>query len=306
MVDQSPIGRNPRSNPATYTKLADIIRDLFATVTGLSPSHFSFNRPEGACPTCGGLGAVEVAMRYLPSTWIPCADCDGQRFTDEVLAAQDAGWRSAIVSIADFYDLSIAEVPVISSPAKLACPKAKRQPRSTILEALCEIGLGYLRLGQPSPTLSGGEAQRVKLARYAGKEVPGPRPAGAGRTFHRAAPAGSGRPAGRAAATGEGRRDHRGGGTQHRRDACRRLDGRPGAGGGAAGRAAALCRSPGRVAGSVPDHRRRRRCAARTTCVPFHSRGGKGLGRVERGVSPSAERASTTCGTWMWISPKAN
>jgi excinuclease ABC subunit A len=87
-VDQSPIGRNPRSNPATYTKLADTIRDLFATVTGLAPSHFSFNRPEGACPTCTGLGAMEVTMRYLPSTWIPCADCDGQRFTDQVLAAR--------------------------------------------------------------------------------------------------------------------------------------------------------------------------------------------------------------------------
>ncbi len=78
MVDQSPIGRNPRSNPATYTKLADIVRDLFAEATGLSASHFSFNRPEGACPACQGLGAVEVAMRYLPSTWIPCAACGGE------------------------------------------------------------------------------------------------------------------------------------------------------------------------------------------------------------------------------------
>ena len=69
LVDQSPIGRNPRSNPATYTKLADMIRDLYAAGGRLSPSHFSFNRPEGACPTCKGLGAVEVAMRYLPPTW---------------------------------------------------------------------------------------------------------------------------------------------------------------------------------------------------------------------------------------------
>jgi excinuclease ABC subunit A len=86
VVDQSPIGRNPRSNPATYTKLSDVIRDVFAAHSDLSASHFSFNRPEGACPACSGLGAVEVPMRYLPSTWIPCADCEGKRFRDEVLA----------------------------------------------------------------------------------------------------------------------------------------------------------------------------------------------------------------------------
>ena len=77
LVDQSPIGRNPRSTPATYTKLADIVRDHFASVSGLSPSHFSFNRPEGACPACKGMGAVEVKMRYLPSTWIPCTRVRG-------------------------------------------------------------------------------------------------------------------------------------------------------------------------------------------------------------------------------------
>ncbi len=89
LVDQSPIGRNPRSIPATYTKLADIVRDHFASVTGLSPSHFSFNRPEGACPACKGMGAVEVRMRYLPSTWIRCGGCGGRRFADDVLAARD-------------------------------------------------------------------------------------------------------------------------------------------------------------------------------------------------------------------------
>jgi excinuclease ABC subunit A len=91
LVDQSPIGKNPRSNPATYTKLSDIIRDYFAAATGLSASHFSFNRPEGACPVCNGMGAIEVQMRYLPSTWIPCAACDGQRFSDEVLSARVNG-----------------------------------------------------------------------------------------------------------------------------------------------------------------------------------------------------------------------
>ena len=171
MVDQDPIGRNPRSNPATYTKLADVIRDCFATATGLSPSHFSFNRPEGACPACKGIGAVEVKMRYLPSTWIPCAACDGQRFSDEVLAAWVAfdtadGQRS--LSIADFYKLSIIEAtPLLLKTPHL--PEKKRRAARRILQALCDIGLGYLSLGQPSPTLSGGEAQRVKLAKFLGR-----------------------------------------------------------------------------------------------------------------------------------------
>ena len=108
MVDQSPIGRNPRSNPATYTKLADLIRDLFAAASGLSASHFSFNRPEGACPTCHGLGAVEIAMRYLPPTWVPCVDCGGERFTEEVLSARvQFGERQ--LSIADFFDLTVSQ-----------------------------------------------------------------------------------------------------------------------------------------------------------------------------------------------------
>ena len=164
MVDQSPIGRNPRSNPATYTKLADLLRDLFATATGLSPAHFSFNRPEGACPTCGGLGAVEVAMRYLPSTWVPCADCAGQRFSEEVLAAQVA-FDGRRYSIAEFLDLTIDQArPLLAAETRL--PSASRLAALHILEALDDIGLGYLTLGQPSPTLSGGEAQRVKLAKF--------------------------------------------------------------------------------------------------------------------------------------------
>ena len=168
MVDQSPIGRNPRSNPATYTKLSDVIRDLFAAATGLSPSHFSFNRPEGACPTCGGLGAVEVAMRYLPSSWVTCTDCGGERFSDEVLEARlpVAGDR---LSIAEFYELSIEEVRALFA-AENRLPAAKQQTAMHILDALCDIGLGYLSLGQPSPSLSGGEAQRVKLAKYLGKK----------------------------------------------------------------------------------------------------------------------------------------
>ncbi len=167
MVDQSPIGVNPRSNAATYTGLADVIRDVFAAQSGLSPSHFSFNRPEGACPTCKGMGAVEVAVRYLPSTWIPCADCDGQRFSDEVLAAC-VHFGDHTYSIADFFQLSIGEaLPLLENHPNLPAPK--RRLARQVLHALNDVGLGYLPLGQPSPTLSGGESQRVKLARYLGQ-----------------------------------------------------------------------------------------------------------------------------------------
>ena len=167
LVDQSPIGRNPRSNPATYTKLSDIIRDLFAQVTGLSASHFSFNRPEGACPTCHGMGAIEMTMQFLYSSWIECADCDGQRFNEEVLAhSVDFGDRK--LTIADFYRLSIEEVAAIFSK-ETRIPASKVKTARSILRALMEVGLGYLPLGQPSPSLSGGEAQRVKLSKFLGR-----------------------------------------------------------------------------------------------------------------------------------------
>jgi excinuclease ABC subunit A len=169
MVDQSPIGRNPRSNPATYTKLSDVIRDTFAQFTGLSASHFSFNRPEGACPTCKGMGAVEVKMRYLPSTWIPCLDCDGQRFSEQVLSAR-AYFDGKQLSIADFYQLSIqAALPLLAENEQILLKS--RQTAQRILSALSDIGLGYIKLGQPSPTLSGGEAQRVKLGKFLGRRT---------------------------------------------------------------------------------------------------------------------------------------
>jgi excinuclease ABC subunit A len=170
LVDQSPIGRNPRSNPATYTKLADLLRDLFAGATGLSPSHFSFNRPEGACPACEGLGAVEVSMRFLPSTWIPCSACGGLRFRDEALTAQVVFADGVRRTIADVYALSIEELlPLLEQDRLLST--ANRQSALRILQALVDIGLGYLALGQPSPSLSGGEAQRVKLARDLGRSA---------------------------------------------------------------------------------------------------------------------------------------
>ncbi len=166
LVDQSPIGRNPRSNPATYTKLADIIRDAFAAATDLSASHFSFNRPEGACPVCKGMGAVEIAMRYLPSTWIPCSGCDGSRFSEEVRSHR-APFGDRQLSITEFLGLSVDEVhSLIGADTPLS--DAKRSAAMRILTALADIGLGYLTLGQASPSLSGGEAQRVKLARHLG------------------------------------------------------------------------------------------------------------------------------------------
>lgn len=166
-IDQSPIGHNPRSNPATYTKLADIVRDLFAGATGLPASYFSFNRREGACRRCGGMGALEVAMRYLPSTWIRCDDCAGLRFSDEVLAAR-VRFGERELSIADVLALPIATVTdLLRADPRL--PAGKRASAMAILRALSDIGLGYLTLGQPSPTLSGGEAQRVKLARHLGR-----------------------------------------------------------------------------------------------------------------------------------------
>ncbi len=167
LVDQSPIGKNPRSNPATYTKLSDIIREMFAQATGLSISHFSFNRPEGACPTCKGIGATEVKMRYLPSIWIQCAECKGQRFNEHVLETF-ADFSGRRLSIAEFYALPIQEVTELISKSN-NIPPTHLHSAERILQALNDVGLGYLELGQPSTTLSGGEAQRVKLTKYLGR-----------------------------------------------------------------------------------------------------------------------------------------
>lgn len=166
MVDQSPIGRNPRSTPATYTKLSDIIRDHYSWMTGLSASHFSFNRPEGACPTCNGMGALEVKMRYLPSTWVACHDCAGRRYKDEVLE-EKLPFNGRMFSVADFYDLSVEEAYRMIEGSEME--NKRKEKALSLLGALLEIGLGYLGLGQPSPTLSGGESQRVKLAKYLGR-----------------------------------------------------------------------------------------------------------------------------------------
>ena len=169
IVDQSPIGNNPRSNPATYTKLGDLIRDLFSAASGKPRSLFSFNQKEGACPVCNGIGAVEVQMRYLPSVWNRCPECNGRRFLPEVLEHTVRMGDSAL-SIADVLATPVREIePLFSDEvASALTPSARRRARR-IVQTLVAIGLGYLQLGQPSPTLSGGEAQRVKLTRYLGR-----------------------------------------------------------------------------------------------------------------------------------------
>jgi excinuclease ABC subunit A len=149
-VDQSPLGNNPRSNPATYTKVLDRIRKLFADSTGRSASAFTFNQPEGACPECEGMGAIEVRLPFIAPAWITCEACAGRRYRPEVL---DARWDG--MSIADVLDLSIDD-----AAARFAFDSAIAEP----LETMRQVGLGYVRLGQPSPSLSGGEAQRMRLA----------------------------------------------------------------------------------------------------------------------------------------------
>ncbi|MBM7789570.1 excinuclease ABC subunit UvrA [Tenggerimyces flavus] len=156
-VDQSPIGRNPRSNPATYTGLASHVRNRFAKSTGLPASAFSFNRSDGACPTCSGMGAVELELPHLPSEWLTCETCDGQRFGRDVLEARIPLADGKHYAIAELYDSTIERAFELLSDDKKS---------AQILTHLIDIGLGYLTLGQPSPTLSGGEAQRVKLTKW--------------------------------------------------------------------------------------------------------------------------------------------
>ena len=162
-VTQEPIGRNARSNAATYTGLADRIRAVFAAASGQPPARFSFNRPEGACDACEGIGAVELKLPYVPSEWIACEACDGRRFRAEVLATDVAFGDGVRRSVADVFDLSVDEA------AQLLGDGAAGR----ILTSLQSVGLGYLRLGQGSPSLSGGEAQRIKLAKWLSGARPG-------------------------------------------------------------------------------------------------------------------------------------
>ena len=155
VIDQSPIGRTPRSNPATYTGAFGPIRDLFsqtklAKERGYEPGQFSFNVRGGRCEACSGAGSTKLEMNFLPDVWVTCEVCKGKRYTRETLEVK---WKGK--TIHDILELSVDE----------ACVFFENQPRiHRIVKTVQDVGLGYIRLGQPATTLSGGEAQRVKLA----------------------------------------------------------------------------------------------------------------------------------------------
>ena len=155
VADQSPIGRSPRSNPATFTGVFDLVRDLFTKLNlskqrGYGPGRFSFNAAGGRCERCQGNGRLKIEMHFLPDAWVACPACSGRRFNRETLEVTYKG-----KSIAEVLALSVSEARAFFRPI----PKIHR-----ILETLEDLGLGYLQLGQPANTLSGGEAQRLKLA----------------------------------------------------------------------------------------------------------------------------------------------
>ena len=155
VIDQSPIGRTPRSNPATYTGTFDLIRQLFATLPeaklrGYGPGRFSFNVKGGRCEECHGDGIIKIEMQFLSDVYVECSHCNGRRFNTETLNVKYKGR-----SIADLLELTVAEAAELFAPLKRIARK---------LDVLNEVGLGYIKLGQPATTLSGGEAQRIKLA----------------------------------------------------------------------------------------------------------------------------------------------
>jgi excinuclease ABC subunit A len=167
-IDQSPIGRTPRSNPATYTKLFDHIRTLFtqtqeARARGYKPGRFSFNVKGGRCEACKGDGTIKIEMHFLPDVYVPCEVCGGKRYNRETL---EILWKGHTIS------------DILEMPVEEALTFFENQPKiSRILQTLYDVGLGYVRLGQPATTLSGGEAQRIKLSSELGKRS-------TGRTFY--------------------------------------------------------------------------------------------------------------------------
>ena len=160
MVDQTPIGRTTRSNPASYVGAFDAIRDLFAQEPaalerGYTRGTFSFNSGSGRCPTCSGSGFEHVEMQFLSDVYLRCPDCDGKRFRDETLEITIGGRGAGEKNVNEVLEMTVAQAASFfaDQPAVLARVKP-----------LVDVGLEYLRLGQPVPTLSGGEAQRLKLA----------------------------------------------------------------------------------------------------------------------------------------------
>ena len=163
-IDQSPIGRTPRSNPATYTGVFDLIRDIFAgtneaKMRGYQKGRFSFNVPGGRCESCNGDGLLKIEMHFLPDIYVPCEVCKGKRYKHETLEVKYKG-----KTIADVLDMTVED----SLEFFANIPKIKQK-----IQTLYDVGLGYIKLGQPSTTLSGGEAQRVKLATELSKKATG-------------------------------------------------------------------------------------------------------------------------------------
>ena len=164
-IDQSPIGRTPRSNPATYTNLFNDIRNLFAATQeakarGYGPGRFSFNTRGGRCEACSGDGLLKIEMHFLADVYVPCEVCHGKRYNRETLEVKYKG-----KSIADVLDMTAEEALAFFAPVPRIAEK---------LRTLCDVGLGYVKLGQSSTTLSGGEAQRIKISRELGKRsLPG-------------------------------------------------------------------------------------------------------------------------------------